>query len=68
MEQGERKIWLEDAILDYISKHYNRRLIHITEHFKLRVDITMESLGWLVITGAVNKDTSGIFSLYSANK
>ena len=61
----ERKTWLENAILDYISKHSDRRLTDIIDHFKLSPDVTMESLHWLTETNLVNKATRGISTYYS---
>lgn len=45
---AERKIWLEDAIEEFIDKNPNSDSVDIVAHFKLRADITMESLGQLV--------------------
>jgi hypothetical protein len=46
--ENKRKIWLENAIFDYIIKTNRVDSIDITLHFKLRVDITLMSLRQLV--------------------
>lgn len=43
----ERKQWLEDAIFDYVSSNKNIDSVDIVQHFKLRADITMGSVGML---------------------
>ena len=51
--ENEIRIWLEEAILEYIKKTNGVDSIDITSHFKLRVDITLMSLRRLVDDGKV---------------
>lgn len=48
-----RKIWLEDAIEEYIINNSNVDSVDIVLHFKLRADITLESLSQLQKDGRV---------------
>ena len=43
-----KKIWLEEAIEEYIRNNPKRDSVDIVSHFKLRADITLESLNQLV--------------------
>ena len=49
----ERKIWLEDAIEEHIKNNPNKDSVDIAIHFKLRADITLDSLAQLVEDGKV---------------
>lgn len=49
----ERKIWLEDAVEEHIKNNPNKDSVDIATHFKLRVDITLNSLTQLVEDGKV---------------
>lgn len=49
----ERKIWLEDAIEMYVENNPDADSVDIVAHFKLRADITLESLSELVKQGKV---------------
>lgn len=44
----ERKIWLEDAIYAHIMNNPNKDSVDICSYFKLRVDITLESINQLI--------------------
>lgn len=48
MTEYPKKKWLEDAILDYVSKHGGVDSVDIVSHFKLRCDITLMSLKELI--------------------
>jgi len=43
-----RKIWLEDAIEEHIKNNPKVDSVDIVSHFKLRADITLNSLSELV--------------------
>jgi len=49
----DRKIWLEEAIEEHIKNNPKRDSVDIVSHFKLRADITLESLNQLVMQGKV---------------
>ena len=49
----ERKIWLEEAIEEHIKNNPDRDSVDIVSHFKLRADITLESLQKLIEQGKV---------------
>ena len=51
----ERKIWLEDAIFEYVKNTEKPDSVDITSHFKLRVDITLESVHQLVEDGKLSR-------------
>ena len=48
MTEYPKKIWLEDAILEYVSNHEGVDSSDIVSHFKLRCDITLMSLKELI--------------------
>ncbi len=49
----ERKIWLEEAVEEYIKNNPDKDSVDIATHFKLRVDITLNSLIQLIEDGKV---------------
>ena len=49
----ERRKWLEDAICEYIMNNPDNDSVDLVCHFKLRADITLESLAELVEEGKV---------------
>jgi hypothetical protein len=52
----ERKIWLEEAIEDHIKNNPERDSVDIVAHFKLRADITLDSLQRLIEQGKVVRE------------
>jgi len=51
----ERKYWLEEAIEDHVKNNPNIDSVDIVSHFKLRADITLESLQELIKQGKVTR-------------
>ena len=51
----ERKPWLEEDVLEHITKNPKKDIISICIHFKLRTDIVMLTLQHLVEDGKVKK-------------
>lgn len=41
---SKRKVWLESAIAEYVKNNLHCDSVDITTHFKLRADITLESV------------------------
>ena len=50
---AKRNIWLEDAIEEFVRNNPGKDSVDIAAHFKLRADITLESLGQLIKDGKV---------------
>ena len=48
MDEYQRKEWLENAILEYIKKNEGIDSVDIVSYFKLRCDITLMSLRYLI--------------------
>ena len=49
----ERRIWLEEAIEKHVKDNPERDSVDIVSHFKLRADITLQSLSKLIEQGKV---------------
>jgi len=49
----ERKIWLEESIKEYIKNNPDVDSVDVVCHFKLRADITLNSLSQLLRQGEV---------------
>ena len=63
------KIWLEESIEEYIKNNPGKDSVDIASHFKLRVDITLESLASLVRKGRVfRKHTYGCYYGYCVKR
>lgn len=63
----KREKWLEDAIYDYI-KNKSPDSVDIVNHFKLRADITMRSVGHLQEDNKIDRIWNGIKYYYEVKK
>jgi hypothetical protein len=55
----ERKKWLEDAIEEHVTNNPGKDSVDLVTYFKLRADITLESLGALVDDGKIERKSTG---------
>ena len=64
LEGIKRREWLEDAIEEYIRNNENKDSVDIISHFRLRADVTMESLQILIEQKRVKRLTFFNRSIY----
>jgi len=65
----DRKIWLEDAIYEYIKRNnFLVTSIDIVDHFKLRSDITLISLKTLEYEKKIERFWTGRDYIYRINE
>jgi len=64
----ERKEWLEEAILEYVGNNEGVDSADVVSHLKLRCDITLMSLRYLVDSGKISETQPYMKFEYRLNK